>query len=201
MQTIILATHSRYKVQEFQALMPNYQIVPMGEIGYKDDILEPGKTFAENALIKARTIKEYLNTRRDPGYIVVAEDSGLCVDALGGRPGIYTARYGGTDCSGHDQRMTLLGELEGITNRAARFECFIACFLPSGALFTTTGITLGTISYTERGENGFAFDQIFVSDELGKTFGEVTPAEKNRVSHRARAIAQLRAYLKDVELE
>lgn len=201
MQTIILATHSRYKVQEFQELMPGYQIVPMSEIGYKDDILEPGKTFEENALIKARTIKEYLSTRRDPGYIVVAEDSGLCVDALDGRPGVYTARYGGADCSGHNQRMTLLGELEGITDRTARFECFIACFLPGGALFTATGITLGTISHTERGENGFAFDQIFVSDELGKTFGEVTPAEKNRVSHRARAIAQLRAYLKDVELE
>lgn len=201
MQTIILATHSDYKTREFQALLPKYQVIPMREIGFKKDIAEPGKTFAENALIKARTIKDFLRQRRDPGYIVVAEDSGLCVDALGGRPGVYTARYGGTDCSEHGQRQQLLSELDGITNRSARFECFIACFVPGGALFTTTGVTCGRITESERGQNGFAFDHIFESTDLGKTFGEATPAEKDSVSHRARAITQLREYLEGLQLK
>lgn len=200
MQAIILATHSDYKTREFQALMPGHQIIRMSEIGFRDDIPETGQTFRENALIKAKAVKAYLSQRRDPGYIVVAEDSGLCVDALDGRPGVYTARYGGARCSDHEQRMILLDELDGVIDRSAHFECFIACYAPGRDLFTAVGVTAGRIADSERGQNGFAFDQIFESTDLGKTFGEATAEEKDRVSHRARAITQLSAYLEELQL-
>ena len=199
-KTIVLATKNPNKAVEFKALLPEYNVVTMSEIGVDIDIEETGTTFAENAELKARALKDQLQTREQQNYIVVAEDSGLCVDALGGRPGVFTARYLADICKDdHEQRLALLVEMSGQDNRAARFMCVIACILPSGTYFTELDITQGRISRSERGENGFAFDQIFESDELGKTFAEATPEEKDSVSHRGRATARFRAHLNAIE--
>lgn len=201
MQTIILATRNPNKVVELSALLPGYKIVAMSEVGIDLDIEETGATFAENAMIKARALREQLvATGRQDHYTVVAEDSGLCVDALDGRPGVFTARYRADICKNeHDQRLAMLAEMKNQTNRAAQFVCVIACILSDGTSNTVTGMTHGKISSAERGENGFAFDQIFESNELGKTFAEATAEEKDRVSHRGRAAARLSEYLRSIE--
>lgn len=201
MRTIVLATNNPHKADELKAMLPEYEIVTMSEIGIDLDVEETGATFEENATIKARALREQLLTNgRQDRYIVVADDSGLCVDALDGRPGVFSARYHADICKDdHDQRLALLVEMKNQTNRAAKFVCVIVCILPSGELKVITGTTHGVIASSERGENGFAFDQIFESDELGKTFAEVTPEEKANVSHRGRAVAKLSAYLKGLE--
>lgn len=193
---IVLATHNRNKVQELQTMLSDqYQVMTMGDVGFHEEIAETSETFVGNAILKAVAVYDFLQQRKRK-YIVVAEDSGLCVEALGGRPGVYTARYGGKDCNDSEKRQKLLAELEGEEHRAAQFVCALAC-LPadSNKLVYFTGETQGKITTEERGEHGFAFDKVFYSDVLGKTFAEATQAEKDSVSHRGDAIRQLREYL------
>ncbi len=195
---IVLATHNRDKVREFQEMLGDrYQMVTMSDVGFTGDIAETAETFIGNARLKAQAVHDFLQ-QRGRHFIVVAEDSGLCVDVLGGRPGVYTARYGGEGCDEHMQRMKLLEELEGKSNREARFVCTLVCIADDlGAEMPVefVGHTFGEIATEELGENGFAFDQIFLSRDLGKTFAEATDEEKASVSHRGRAVAQLREYL------
>ncbi len=197
--TIVLATKNIHKVSELQAMLPECHVCAMSDIGVDLDIEETGTTFFENASTKAMALRKHLMNTNRQDYIVAAEDSGLCVDALDGRPGVYTARYHSDTCKNdHEQRMALLAEMKGQPNRTARFVCVLTCILPSGTMYTADGATEGVITTAERGRNGFAFDQIFESKELGKTFAEATPAEKGSVSHRGRAATQLCAFLRGI---
>lgn len=188
---IILATTNKGKLKEFQEILKDYEIISMGQAGFKGEIEETGKTFSENALIKAKTVAESL------GVPALADDSGICVDALGGAPGIYSARYSdeGTDAA---NRELLLKNMEGKTDRRARFVCALVYYEPNGKTLSVSGETEGEILFEEDGENGFGYDPIFFSYDLKKSMGQATSDEKNGVSHRARAIAEMQALLKSL---
>lgn len=190
---IVLATSNQHKLAEYQKILPDYQIVTLGDIGFSDDIEENGNTFAENAMIKAKAVYDFLS---DPEYVIVAEDSGLSVDALDGAPGIFSARYAGGHGNDAANRAKLLRELSSSDKkRDAKFICVISIIYPDGHAEDVVGETFGKITETERGSGGFAYDSIFFSKDLNKTFGEASEEEKNRVSHRGRAIQQLREKL------
>lgn len=191
MQKIVLATSNQHKLAEYQELLPDYQIITLQDIDFTDDIEETGSTFAENAMIKAQAVHDFLP---DPKAIVVAEDSGLAVDALDGAPGVYSARYAGGHGNDVVNREKLLRELSG-KPRTAKFVCAIAIIYPDGHSESVVGETFGSITESARGDNGFAYDVLFYSNDLNKTFGEATDEEKNSVSHRGRAIQKLREKL------
>lgn len=192
MRKIVLASNNKHKVKEFKEMLDNIEILTLESIGFNADIEETGKTFEENALIKARTIKDYLKSI-NKDYAVVADDSGLCCEALNGAPGIYSARYAG-DHDNQKNRDKLREDLQG-KNRDAYFICTIAFIDEEGTEQIFVGKTYGTITDEERGNKDFCFDCIFNSNDLGKTFGEATEEEKNSVSHRSRAIAKLKEVL------
>ena len=186
---IVAATSNMGKLKEMREILDDYEIVGAADVGFHDDIEETGTTFSENALLKARTVC------RATGLPALGDDSGLCVDALGGAPGIYSARYSGQGMAAN--RQLLLKNLAGQDNRKAHFNCAVALVFPDGREYTANGQTFGQITMTEQnvGQNGFGYDCLFFSDELGKTFGEATPEEKNSVSHRGRALQNLLAKL------
>ncbi len=194
MTKIVLATSNQHKLAEYQKLLPDYQIITLQDIGFTDDIEENGTTFVENALIKAQTIHDFLPEPKE--YIVVAEDSGLAVDSLDGAPGVYSARYAGGHGNDVANRAKLLHELSG-KPRTAKFICAIAIVYPDNTSESVIGETFGSITEVEHGDNGFAYDSLFYSDDLHKTFGEATEEEKNSVSHRGRAIQKLREKLEN----
>lgn len=193
MPKIVLATSNQHKLAEYQELLPDYQIITLQDVGFTKDIEETGASFVENAIIKAQTIHDFLP---NPKPIVVAEDSGLAVDSLDGAPGIYSARYAGGHGNDAANRAKLLRELSG-KPRTAKFVCAIAVVYPDNTSESVIGETSGSITETERGDSGFAYDTLFYSDDLHKTFGEATEEEKNSVSHRGRAIQKLRKKLED----
>ena len=191
---IVLSTRNKHKIDELQALLSQYlksiQVVSLDDVGFVGDIEENGTSFEENAMIKARAAADF------SGMIAVADDSGLVVDALGGAPGIYSARYSGVEGAQRDQanNQKLLDDLTGVANRNAAFVCSIACAFPStmnASDFTVSGVTFGEILCSERGKGGFGYDPLFWVDELGKTFAEMSPDEKNMYSHRGRAVVKL----------
>lgn len=189
MKKIVLATSNKHKLKEYKEILTDYDIVTLDDIGYKEDIEEDGNTFEENALIKAKVIHNYLKDKK-LDYVVIGEDSGLCVESLDGAPGIYSARYAGGHGNNEKNRDKLQKELIG-KDRKAYFNCVIALMYPSGEYKFFNGKTYGTISKEELGNKDFGYDCIFYSEELGKTFGEATEEEKNSVSHRGRAIKEL----------
>lgn len=182
---IVFASGNKHKIDEFGAILkkyiPDIEILSMKEVGILDDIVEDGETFEENAMIKARAVSKY-------GYIGVADDSGLSVEALGGAPGIYSARYAGEHGNDKKNNRKLLDDMSSITNRSGAFVSAIACAFPKDAKFddfTVRGECKGKILYEERGEGGFGYDPLFFVETHNKTFGELTPEEKNSISHRA----------------
>ena len=176
---IVAATGNRHKLREFCELFPEHEILSAEEAGFSGEVEETGETFRENALIKARAVC------KATGLPALADDSGLCVDALGGAPGVFSARYsGGGDA---ENRKLLLENLKGETNRRAHFRCCVALVFPDGRTLTAEGKTFGT--------NGFGYDSLFFSDDLGMTFAEADEAQKNAVSHRGRALKKLRELL------
>jgi len=188
MKTIVLASSNKGKIKEFKEILNNYNILGLEDINYNKEIVEDGTTFFENAYIKAHTIHNYLKSQ-NLDYIVISDDSGICVDALNGAPGIFSARY----ASEHNDalnRAKLLNELKG-KDRQAHFECDIVLFYPNGEYKTFVGKCFGSITEEEIGNKDFAYDCVFYSDDLKKTFGEVSKEEKNSVSHRGRAIEKL----------
>ncbi len=193
---IIAATGNVGKIREIKKIFSddNVEIVSMGELGIDIDIEENGTTFEENSLIKARTIAKMT------GEIALADDSGLCVDALGGAPGIYSARYAGDDATDEERIEKLLKELSDEENRNAKFVSVIAVVFPDGREMTASGEVKGEIAYQVFGNGGFGYDPVFISDELGKTFGEATADEKNKISHRARAIKKMYQIMKENNL-
>lgn len=194
MKTIVLASNNQHKVEEYQKILSDYKLITLRELNYLEDIEETGKTFEENALIKASTIHKFLK-ENNKDYIVLAEDSGLCIDALNGAPGIYSARYSGVHGDDAANRARVLKELEGQDNRRAYFTCTIILYFPNGEHKTYIGKTHGVITEEERGCTDFGYDALFLSDDLGCTFGEASEEEKNSVSHRGRAIKEM---LKDL---
>lgn len=192
-ETLIVATGNKHKLQEIQAIFKDVRVVSAREAGYLGDPEETGATFEENAIIKARAAAEALNLP------ALADDSGLCVAALGGAPGIYSARYAGGHGDDKKNREKLLTELGDEKNRAAYFRSAAAlCFPQSmgGKTVTATGDTHGRILTREEGENGFGYDCLFYSDDLCKSFGVASAEEKNAVSHRFRALTALKEKLK-----
>lgn len=189
METIVVATNNKHKLKEFKEMITNYNVLSLEDIGFFDDIEETGETFEENSLIKAETIHKFL-INKGLKYMVVADDSGLCVDSLNGAPGVYSARYAGVHGDNKANRDKLQKELEN-KDRRAYFICTITLYYPNGEHKAFVGKTYGTISKEELGNKDFCYDCIFYSNELHKTFGEATEEEKNSVSHRGRAIQEL----------
>ena len=189
MKTIVLASNNKHKLKEFKEILTDYNIITLNDIEYFDDIEETGETFEENALIKAKTIHDYIKGKK-LDYIVVADDSGLCVNSLGGAPGIYSARYAGVHGDNQANRDKLQKDLEN-KDRRAYFICTIVAYYPNGEYKTFVGKTYGNISKEELGRKDFGYDCIFYSDDLNKTFGQATEEEKNSVSHRSRAIREM----------
>ncbi|MBE7063761.1 MAG: XTP/dITP diphosphatase [Ruminococcaceae bacterium] len=188
---IVAATGNAGKMKEFRRILPDYEILSMKEAGFSGDVEENGKTFEENALLKARTVMEAT------GHAAFADDSGLVVDALDGAPGIYSARYAGEGASDAQLIEKLLKEMQGIpaTERGAAFVSVIAYVSPDGEEKTFRGECRGRIDFVPRGENGFGYDPVFLIPEKGKTFGELSADEKNEISHRARALALFKTYM------
>lgn len=184
---IVAATGNAHKLREMREILSEFEILSAQEGGFSGDVEETGATFAENALLKAEAVC------RATGLAALADDSGLCVECLGGAPGIYSARYsGGGDA---ENRALLLKNMQNCANRRAYFACAIALAFPDGKVLTAEGRTYGEILREERGEGGFGYDSLFYSDDLKKSFGEASEEEKNSVSHRGRALAELRRKL------
>ncbi len=190
---LLVATHNRGKIAELQALLAGlgYALVGLGEVGISQAVEETGRTFEENALLKVR----FYAART--GLLTLADDSGLEVEALGGAPGVHTARYGGEGLSDRERYERLLQALQGVPREArrARFRCVIALAWPDGRTETAEGTCEGYIAEVPRGENGFGYDPIFYLPEFGATMAELPPEVKNRISHRARAAQGIRRVL------
>ena len=194
MSKIIFATGNQGKLREIRQIMQDLpcEILSMKEAGLDPDIREDGKTFEENALIKARTVAAALQPGEEA--IVMADDSGLEVAALGGRPGIYSSRYAPTDA---ERIRKLLSELDGASDRSARFVCVIAIAVNGEVIETFEGEIKGRIALEPKGENGFGYDPVFIPDGYDRTFAELSSEEKNRISHRARAFAKALEFVEE----
>ncbi|MGC8826170.1 MAG: XTP/dITP diphosphatase [Anaerolineae bacterium] len=190
---LLIATNNAGKLREYTALLGDLpvQLTTPQQEGIELEVEESGTTFAENALLKARA---YCAASRLP---TLADDSGLEVDALGGAPGVYSARYAGRGATDRQRWEKLLAELRGIppAERTARFRCVIALVMPDGTEEITEGECEGVIIDTPRGEHGFGYDPVFYMPALGKTMAELPPELKNRVSHRARALMRMKPIL------
>lgn len=189
MKKIVIATKNKGKVKDFQAIFQplGYEVVSMLEVAPEMEIDEIGQTFEENAKLKAETLASQL------GMIVIADDSGLEVDALGGEPGVFSARYAGN----HDDEANIQKVLKNLENvemdeRTARFVCVLAIAAPEMETFTVRGTCEGVITKEKQGTNGFGYDPIFYVPELGKTMAELTVEEKGEISHRGNAIRKLK---------
>lgn len=190
MERLVLASNNKNKIREFREIFKDREILSLNDIGYFDEIEETGETFLENALIKASSISKYLKSN-NIFCDVIADDSGLCVESLNGEPGVYSARYAGIHGDDTKNRQKLLNELKDKENRKAYFVCNIVLYKPDDNYINVEGRTYGTIADEERGSKTFGYDCLFLSDDLHKTFGEATSLEKNKVSHRARALEKL----------
>lgn len=182
-QRIAVASSNDGKIKEIREIFSDVEIVTMRELGFTGEIKETGKSFKENALIKAETIARRY---RIP---TLADDSGLCVDILDGAPGVYSARFSGEGDKAN--RRLLLKRMEHVTDRRAHFECAVCLCLPDGKAWFGIGETHGRILQEEIGDNGFGYDPLFYSDDLKKSFGLASDEEKNSVSHRYRALLDL----------
>ena len=185
---IVVASNNRHKITELNTFISRYfpgvKLLSLSDIGFYDAIEENGTTFEENALIKARTVAAL-------GHVAVADDSGLSVDALGGEPGVYSARYAGEICDDEKNNAKLLSKLDGVPaeKRGAKFVSVIACAFPDGKTLTARGECHGTILFERRGTGGFGYDPLFYYEPFAKTYAEMNADEKNAISHRARAMA------------
>lgn len=184
---IVVASGNEGKIAEIKSIFTDVEIVSMHELGFTGEIEETGKTFKENAKIKAETVAKKFSLP------ALSDDSGLCVESLHGAPGIYSARFSGEGPAGN--RKLLLKRMEHISDRRAYFESAVCLCLPNGKTYFGQGRTYGRILYEEIGTNGFGYDSLFYSDDLKKSFGIATDEEKNGVSHRYRALADLRSKL------
>ena len=194
---LVLASKNQHKLVEMQTILGalGLEVVLESQVGVDVDVEETGVTFAENAMLKAKAVMEA------SGLPAIADDSGLVVDALDGAPGVYSARYGNKN-SDQERTAYLLENMADIPEekRTARFVSAIACALPDGRTVTAEGRCEGTVTFAVKGENGFGYDPVFYSQELGKTFAEATASEKNAISHRGRALKEFLSAWKEAGL-
>ncbi len=192
---IILASNNKSKLREFKELVAgmDIELISQREAGCDFEVDETGETFEENAFLKADAVT------KATGCIAIADDSGLVVDALGGEPGVYSARYGlGHEASDEDRNRYLLNKLgDDTTERSARFVCCICCTMPDGTVLQTRGECEGEILHAPRGENGFGYDPLFLPLGYDKSTAEMSPDEKNAISHRGRALREFMKIFKE----
>jgi len=193
---IILSSGNKHKVSEIKDILKDmpFEVISKDVLGYNDfDVEENGTTLEENALKKAEELHKLTNG------IVIADDTGLFVDVLNGAPGVYSARYAGEPTSDKNNRELLLENLKDVPyeKRTAHFKTVIAVVLEDGSKMTAEGSAFGVIGFEEKGKNGFGYDSLFISDDRGKTFAEMTDEEKNKISHRARALQNLKKNLEE----
>ena len=197
MKKLVFATGNMDKLREIKQILADLdvEVLSMKEAGVNVDIVEDGKTFEENALIKARAVS------KASGHLALADDSGLEVDALDKEPGIYSARYMGEDTSYDIKNNNIIERLAEVPDeeRTARFVCAMAAVFPDGTEKTFVRTMEGRIGYEIAGANGFGYDPIFYLPEYGKTSAEISPEEKNEISHRGKALRALAEYLADKE--
>lgn len=192
----VLASQNKHKLAEMQAILSAHgvEVVLQSDLGLHVDVEETGETFAENAMLKAKAVMAA------SGLPAIADDSGVCVDALSGAPGVYSARYGGPELDDAGRYRLLLENMRGAASRAAHFTSAIACVFPNGDAIEAEGVCPGTIAFAPQGDGGFGYDPVFFLPALRKTYAQLTPEEKAAVSHRGKALEvfdkKLREYLK-----
>lgn len=188
---LVIATKNQNKLAEFKEILKdsNIDIKCLADFGPIPEVIEDGDTFDKNAYKKA------YHTARVLGLPAIADDSGLVVDTLGGKPGVYSARYAGPGATDRENCTKLLNELMGKKNRKAHFSCVLSIAVPSGPALTYEGRCDGVILENPRGESGFGYDPLFYFEEYGKTFAELSPEEKNSVSHRGKALKEVKMEL------
>jgi XTP/dITP diphosphohydrolase len=191
---IVIATNNRHKIEEISSMLADLpvRLIPLSAYTDAPELKEEGATYAENAIHKA------LTAARFTGKWALGDDTGLEVDALDGEPGIYSARYAGEGVSFSDNKNKLLRSLESVPaeNRAATFRTVLALVSPTGQSEVVEGVLRGRIAEKEQGDGGFGYDALFYLPELGKTYAEITAREKNRISHRARAVQKIKEHLR-----
>ena len=187
---VVAATGNAHKLREMRAIFPAWEILSEGQAGFTGEVEETGETFAENALLKARAVS------RATGLPALADDSGLCVDALGGAPGVETAYYAGPSATAAENRAKLLAALEGVPaeKRGAHFVCLLLLIAPDGSERVFEGKCEGVITRAEAGTGGFGYDPVFAPHGFSATFAELGAEEKDRLSHRGNAFARLAAF-------
>ena len=192
---LIIASNNAHKLEEMKAILAPFfdDVQSMREAGIEHDTVEDGKSFMDNALKKARELAEL------SGCCAIADDSGLCVDALGGAPGIFSARYSGAHGDDKANNLKLLRALEGERDRKAHYTCAIALCWPDGRELTAEDYLYGEIAYDERGTNGFGYDPLFLLPDRGLRTAEISAEEKNAISHRGKALRQLVEKLEALE--
>ncbi|MBR4098828.1 MAG: XTP/dITP diphosphatase [Clostridium sp.] len=190
---LVLASKNKKKLVEMNDILSQLgvEVCSEAEAGVDVDVEETGTTFEENSLLKAKAVMEA------SGLPAIADDSGLCVDALGGAPGVYSARYGGEGLDDTQRYQLLLENLKGISPRTAKFVSVITCCFPNGDVLSARGECPGTIAFAPMGEGGFGYDPVFWVPELKKTFAQVTAEEKNAISHRGKALQAFQVMLKE----
>ena len=195
MHTLLLATSNPHKLEEFRTIFSDIplRLLSLNDVQLNVDVEETGNTFAENAELKAQAYAQMSH------MLTLADDSGLEIDALGGVPGVHSARYLGRETSYEERFRVILDQLNGLPQeqRSARFRCVIALAEPSQIIYLVEGIVEGVIAESPRGTHGFGYDPIFFLSELGKTFAELDPVVKNRISHRAWAAQSARKLLEN----
>lgn len=183
---LVLASNNKGKIKEFQAMVGNrFNVIPLSETGFTDDIIEDGETFLDNAIIKAKTVYEAT------GMIALSDDSGLCVEELFDAPGVMSARYSGESATDEQNNNLLLQNMGKITNRTAKFVSYVVLYFGDNNYIYGVGETAGKILEKPCGSNGFGYDSVFFSDELNKSFGEASIVDKNAISHRGKAVKDL----------
>ena len=188
---LVLASKNAHKLVEMRDILSQLgvEVVLESDVGVDVDVEETGATFEENAFLKARAVMEA------SGLPAIADDSGLCVDALNGAPGVYSARYGGPELDDAGRYRLLLENMRGQLDRRCKFVSAICCCFPNGDRVEARGECAGTLAYAPRGADGFGYDPVFFVPGLKKTFAELTPAEKNAISHRGNALNKFKTEL------
>ena len=193
MEKIIIASSNAGKINEIRSILPEYEFLGLSDISFSEEIKEDGESFEQNALIKARVIHKACSCT------VVADDSGLCTDALNGAPGVLSARFAGVHGDDKKNNEKLLELMSGVSaeKRTARFICAAAVVFSDGEEYTAEGRAEGYIAFEESGGNGFGYDPLFISRETGISFGEMNEEQKNMISHRKKAFAVLAEIIKN----
>ena len=190
---LVLASKNKKKLVEMNAILGQLgiEVCSEADAGVDIDVEETGTTFEENSLLKAKAVMEA------SGMPAIADDSGLCVDALGGAPGVYSARYGGEGLDDAGRTRLLLENMRGQSPRTCRFVSVITCCFPNGDVITARGECEGTVAFAPMGDGGFGYDPVFFVPELKKTFAQLSAEEKNSMSHRGRALEVFKGKLED----